>query len=242
MPPSLIKIMATSTILGSMGTFIGCIIAISVPKKVPDRIYSFILEFTAGLMIAIICFDLIVEALAISTIMLVLPSLILGILFSVAVQDFIQSNTIGGRFTRTGIMMFLYICAKDLPQGLAIGSGFHLSFRLGLALALSIALHDIPDGITLTIPFKRDGMPKAKCLVISLFTLLPLALGSFIGAYIGSISERFISAILSFSAGTILYISLGELVTRSKNLYKGRLPTMGCICGILLGLIITLYV
>lgn len=242
MPPSLIKIMTVSTLLGMAGTLIGSLIAITVPKKIPDKIYSFVLELTAGLMISVIFFDLIVEALAISPVMLVLPSLVLGVLFSVAVQDFIQNNTIGKKFTSTGIMMFLYICAKDFPEGLAIGSGFHVSYRPGIALALTIALHDIPDGIALTIPFRRGGTPRLKCLVISLFTLLPLAVGSFTGAYIGSLSERLLSAFFSFAAGNMLYISFGELVARSKTMYKGRLPTMGCICGIILGLIITLYV
>ena len=52
---------------GTIGTTIGGIIGCTI-KNTSNKFLSFILSFAAGLMMAVICFDLIPEALEISNI------------------------------------------------------------------------------------------------------------------------------------------------------------------------------
>ena len=46
---------------------------------------------------------------------------------------------------KTGIIVGIGLAIHNFPEGLAIGSGFESSIKLGYSLALAIALHDIPD-------------------------------------------------------------------------------------------------
>ena len=38
------------------------------------------------------------------------------------------------------------LAIHNFPEGLAIGSGFEASLKLGISLAIAICMHDIPEG------------------------------------------------------------------------------------------------
>ena len=46
---------------------------------------------------------------------------------------------------KTGIIVSIGLALHNFPEGLAIGSGFGASIKLGYSLALAILLHDIPE-------------------------------------------------------------------------------------------------
>lgn len=46
---------------------------------------------------------------------------------------------------KTGIIVSIGLALHNLPEGLAIGSGFGASLTLGYSLAIAICLHDIPE-------------------------------------------------------------------------------------------------
>ena len=47
---------------------------------------------------------------------------------------------------KTGIIVSIGLAIHNFPEGLAIGSGFEASTKLGIGLAIAICLHDIPEG------------------------------------------------------------------------------------------------
>ena len=64
---------------GTFGTTLGGILGVVI-KKQSNKFLSFILALASGLMMAVICFDLIPEALEISNILEVVIGVILGII------------------------------------------------------------------------------------------------------------------------------------------------------------------
>ena len=137
---------------GTFGTTIGGIIGVTF-KNPTNKFLSFILQFAAGLMSAIICFDLIPEAMEISTISDVFIGILIGIATMICCDNIVkkmyskkekkQNNSL----LKTGIIVGIGLAIHNFPEGLAIGSGFESSIKLGYSLALAIALHDIPEGI-----------------------------------------------------------------------------------------------
>lgn len=137
---------------GTFGTTIGGILGIVI-KRNSNKFLSFILSFASGLMMSIICFDLIPEALDISSIYSVIFGILIGIVsmifcdvvvqrkFSIKGKEFNSKNDL----LRTGIVVSIGLAIHNFPEGLAIGSGFEASLKLGLSLAIAICLHDIPE-------------------------------------------------------------------------------------------------
>ena len=226
---------------GTFGTTIGGIIGICF-KRTSNKFLSFILAFASGLMLAIICFDLIPEAMQIASIINVLLGIILGIIAMIACDILVQKKMSTKKENRnsllkTGIIVSIGLALHNFPEGLAIGSGFGASITLGYSLAIAICLHDIPEGISMAVPMKNGGMNKIKIILYVVLSGITTGIGAFFGAIVGGISEKLISMCLSFAAGAMLYIVSGELLPESNKLYSGRMTAIGNIFGFLLGML-----
>lgn len=147
----LIRTTLLGLFFGTFGTTLGGIIGVTI-KKQSNKFLSFILSFASGLMMAVICFDLLPEALGISNIINVILGTILGIIamifcdITVEKRFNINSNLAENKLLKTGIIVSIGLAIHNFPEGLAIGSGFEASIKLGLSLAIAICFHDIPEG------------------------------------------------------------------------------------------------
>lgn len=138
---------------GTFGTTLGGFLGIFI-KKNSNKFLSFILSFASGLMMAVICFDLIPEALGISSIYNIIFGILVGIVSMIFCDVIVQKKFTkkdkglgkNGDLLRTGIIVSIGLAIHNFPEGLAIGSGFEASLKLGLGLAIAICLHDIPEG------------------------------------------------------------------------------------------------
>lgn len=229
-------------IFGMIGTTLGGLIGAFLNIK-SNRFLSFILELAAGLMTAIICFDLIPEGLEIINISLCILGIIFGIISMIfcskLVSIYCQNNSTleSNHMLKTGLIIAIGLAVHNFPEGLAIGAGFDVSDVLGFKLAIAIAIHDIPEGVSISLPLKNSGSNKLKSILIATLSGLTTGIGAFLGSIIGNISPILIGLSLGFAAGAMLYIVSCELIPESKKLYKGRFASIGNIIGLLLGLL-----
>lgn len=168
---TILKTTLIGLFFGTFGTTIGGIIGVKL-NHISNKFLSFILSFASGLMIAIVCFELIPEAMEIAS----LPNVLLGIVFGIIIMIFCdvlvdkkfsqysknqlnknsKNNGIGktenkldlskSNLLKTGIIVSIGLAIHNFPEGLAIGSGFGASLKLGFSLAIAICFHDIPEG------------------------------------------------------------------------------------------------
>ena len=174
---------------------------------------------------AVICFDLIPEALGISNIFSTIIGIIIGIIIMFLCDELVQkkfntktvklTKTPNNNLLKTGIIVSIGLAIHNFPEGLAIGSGFGASIKLGLSLAIAVCLHDIPEGISMAVPMKNGGMKKTKVLYYVILSGITTGIGAFFGAIIGTISEQIIAICLSFAAGAMLYIVSRRINPRS---------------------------
>lgn len=231
---------------GTVGTTIGGVIGCTI-KSTSNKFLSFILSFAAGLMMAVICFDLIPEALKISNITETIIGIILGIIIMIFCDIIVekkfniktQNKSTAENLLKTGIIVSIGLAIHNIPEGLAIGSGFEASTKLGISLALAICFHDVPEGISMALPMKTGGMKIYKVMLYVILSGIATGIGALIGSIIGKISEQIIAICLSFAAGAMLYIVSGELIPESNKLYNGRITALGNIVGIIIGIIVT---
>lgn len=104
------------------------------------------------------------------------------------------------RLLKAGIIIGIGLTIHNLPEGLAIGSGFEASSTLGLSLAIAICIHDFPEGISMAVPLKQGGFSKLRVILYTAISGISTGVGALLGALIGSVSPILIGFSLSFAA------------------------------------------
>ena len=208
----IIKTTLLGLFFGTIGTTLGGIIG-AKSNITSNRFLSFILEFAAGLMMAIVCFELIPESLELTNIANVFLVIILGVITMIWCDNIINKKYMekniknNNTLLKTGIIVGIGLAIHNFPEGLAIGSGFEASTKLGITLAIAILLHDIPEGISMSVPMKSGGMKPKKALAYTIISGVTTGIGAFFGVILGNISTTIIAICLAFAAGAMLYIA-----------------------------------
>ncbi len=235
------------TIAGTLGTGLGGVI-IAFMGRPRGRLLSFLLSFSAGIMLAIVFQDLLPESFRSASAVYTIVGIILGGLALAAAGRLLPrgEKRRGGsdttRLLRTGILMGLGIALHNLPEGLAIGAGYATQGKLGFSLAIALALHDIPEGMAMAAPLRGAGKKRIRVIAWTLMAGLPTGLGALLGALFGYLSPTALSLALGFAAGAMLYLVLHELLPEAHKLNFPGITCFGAFIGVLLGIIIPFLV
>lgn len=228
---------------GMVGTGLGGLMAFFL-RNPTKRFMAVLMGFTSGIMLSVVCFDLLPEAFDMGGVATSMLGIVLGVAMVLVVEQLIPER-ISEKYSdnldlvRSGILLGIGIAVHNFPEGLAVGSGFAASDYLGLGLAITIGLHDMPEGIAMAAPLKLGGISRLKILMYTILAGIPMGLGAFTGELLGEISSALICLCLSFAGGAMMYITCGELIPKTQNIYKGRISTIGMIVGIICGIIIS---
>lgn len=252
----LFKISAIGLVTGLIGTGAGGVLAFFI-RDINKRTLSAILEFAAGLMVSVCCFELIPGAFEYGGSIPAFAGIIIGVALLAVLEELMKNHAgivpkavcrkdgkepgaVADRgLLRAGILTAAGIALHNLPEGFAVGSGFEASPALGWTVALVIMIHDVPEGMAVAIPLKAGGITSWKAFLLAAASGLPMGVGALWGAAMGGISKGFIGACLGLAGGAMLYVSCAELVPESKRIYRGRLASMANIIGILCGMVVS---
>jgi len=259
----MLQILLFTAVAGICGMGLGGFISAILLKKPSENMICWLLSFAAGVMVSIVCFGLVPEALAFENagIAVTIFGLILGVLIVMALNylvDKITGNKEPGihqtheglyhesqlirnpkRMLRSGMLMLIAIALHNIPEGMAIGAGSISDYRLGVLLALMIAVHNIPEGMAIAAPLLTGGVNKWKVVFLTSLAGATTLLGGIIGLLIGSISDFAITISLSAAGGAMLYIVFGEIIPQSIIMTKNRMASIVTLFGIIVGLLAT---
>ncbi|MGN0494485.1 MAG: ZIP family metal transporter [Acutalibacteraceae bacterium] len=239
---------------GVFGTGFGGLLG-ALFKGKSEKTVAVLLNFAAGVMLALVCFDLIPEALENSGLFLVLSGLMLGFASVFLLNDitarFSLLKTLGDtselaekRLYLGGIVTAVAIALHNFPEGMVIGAAYagavpDLSLDLSrLAVAAAIGLHNIPEGMAMSVPLISGGMKRRTSIVLTALAGAPTVLGAAAGFFLGALSPLWLSLSLSLASGAMLYVVFGELLPESAYLTRSALPACACAAGILTGILI----
>ena len=236
---NMLMIVLLGSTVSLIGTMIGASLGIIV-KKPSNRFLGATIGFAGGLMLSIVVFDLIPEAMTNWSFIGTLIFCLLGILTIVLIDTKLNlSNSSLGKnkHLKVAFMAALGLMLHNLPEGVIMGCGFVAGQSLGLKMSLIIAIHDIPEGIAVSAPLMASNVKVSKILLYAFLTAFPTAVGSWIGAYVGSVSPNILGACLAFASGIMMYVVCGEMFPESSKLWEGVTSSIGVVSGIMLGLI-----
>jgi len=205
------------------------------------RTYDTLLGFAAGTMTAIATIGLINEALTLGGTPITLLGVAAGAAILFALDRFLPHEHEPLSFEcanpmayRRGLLLFAAMTLHNVPEGLAVGTGYAAQPRLGLLLALAIALHNIPEGIAVAGPFRACGMPRRQYLAWTTGSGLAEPVAALLGATFVTFFQLLLPFSLAFAGGAMLYVVSDELIPESHSHGFEHQATFGFILGFML--------
>lgn len=228
--------------VGLIGLLVGCVgtglgSLVGIYVKKTSKILSFLLGVTGGFMMFIVSFHLFPEAFYLGGIFNVVVGVVIGIAIIIFLEVLLDRIK-SLTYVRTGLLLGLSIALHNMPEGLALGSTLVGVSDFGFVLTVAMLLHNIPEGMSMALPLSMNKIPPWRIMGFSILAGAPTGIGAFIGAYLGTISNNVISLCLAIAGGIMLYIVCDDLIPTGKTLHKGRVSSIGTIVGFLLGILL----
>ncbi len=237
-PPSgmdpLLTVLLVS-ILAGCATGLGAL-PILFADSVSHRAYDAALGLAAGIMFGAAVFALIVPGMEIGSLAEVLAGILLGGLFLLAANRAIPHVhlRVNGRRAderdaeiapedadtiRRALLVGGSITIHNVPEGLAIGIAFGSGLdAVGIALAIAIAIQNVPDGFAMAVPASQTGLSDARTI---LYTTLsggvPEPIAAVAGFALVSVVTQLFPLAAGFAAGTMIAVISREMIPQSHG-------------------------
>ncbi len=164
----------TTAIAGVAGTGLGGLIGAMLQKD-SNRTVSLLLSFAGGVMMSVVCFDLITEAIETNVgIMTVIGSVAFGVAIIYLLNYLIDKNTnhevphIDENHPKTADDLDELIHSDHYKQHRANKDNKFALFMAGVVMASAIALHNMPEGMTIGASYaSNNGVMGSSALVLA---------------------------------------------------------------------------
>lgn len=232
-----VSIIILAMSISLIGTMIGASIGVIV-RNPSKKLLGTIMGFAGGLMLAVVVFELIPEAINKTNILFTVIFYSIGIGIVMLIEKITAKKSMEtSNYMKVAIITSLGLMLHNLPEGIIMGCGFLVEQNLGVQMSVIIALHDIPEGIAVTAPLMASNVKVYKIIIYAFLTALPTALGAALGVMAGKISDFYLGLSLALASGIMMYVVFGELIPESNKLWSGILNTLSVIIGLTLGFI-----
>ena len=136
-------------------------------------------------------------------------------------------------------LFVLAITLHNIPEGLAVGVAFgaaasglpSATFAAAVALAVGIGLQNFPEGMSVAVPLRREGLSRARSLWYGQLSGMVEPLAAAVGAASASISRGFLPYALSFAAGAMIFVVLEDAIPEAERSGNVDLAAMAAMIG-----------
>ena len=216
------------------------------------------LGFAAGVMVAASVFSLLLpaieetEALGGISWLPAAGGFLLGVLFLWGLDNLLPHlhpeaeapEGLPSSWRRTTLMV-LAVTLHNIPEGMAVGLSFALAAQhsggglsAALALAIGIGLQNFPEGAAISLPLRQEGVSTGRSFLYgALSGLVEPIFGILVVLAAGAI-EPFMPWLLSFAAGTMMYVVTEELIPEAHLGEHSNVGTLSVMAGFVIRMIL----
>ena len=167
-------LIVTTTLAGVIGTGLGGLIG-AILQKDSNRTVSLLLSFAGGVMLSVVCFDLVIEAIETNAgVLFVVGAIAFGVAITYFLNYLIDKKTnpevphIDADHPKTADDLDELIHSDHFEQHCARQDGKFGLFVAGIVMASAIALHNVPEGMTIGASYaSNDGVMGSAALILA---------------------------------------------------------------------------
>ena len=238
-------------VLVAAGAFLMTLVGGLVAGRVGDKRHL-VLGLAAGLMLGVVGFDLLPEALnaapgklfgvAQGLLMFVLGFLVLHVVErSVAIhraheseyaahQHGHQHGHVHGRSERLGLAAASALCLHSVMDGFAIGAAFQVGGSIGTVVAIAVIAHDFADGFNTYTITRLYGSDRRRALTLLACDAVAPVVGAGI-TLLFTIPEHAVGLYLGFFSGFLMYLATSDILPEAHSPHPSRSTLLCTIAG-----------
>jgi zinc transporter ZupT len=156
----------------------------------------------------------------------------LGVCFVLVTERYLEHDhgramgSLRGEDARRALLIVGVMTVHSAAEGIGVGAAFADGSTLGLLIAVAIAVHNIPEGVAISLVLVPRGIPVGAAAGWSIFSSIPqplLAVPAFLFV------DTFTSVLpvtLGFAAGAMVWMVLGELLPEALETAPTRVVAL----------------
>ena len=230
-----------------IGTSLGVAFVFFMKKQLGRNVQRALTGFAAGVMTAASVWSLLIPAIEQSSSMGALsfvPAVVgfwIGTLFLLVLDKTIphlhmfadKAEGHKSKLAKT-TMLLLAVTLHNIPEGMAVGviyaglisGSAEISAGGALALALGIAIQNVPEGAIISMPLHAQGKSKPFSFLGGVLSGAVEPIGAIITIMISGLMVPVMPYLLSFAAGAMIYVVVEELI---PEMSQGEHSNVGVI-------------
>lgn len=230
-----------------LGTSLGSAFVFLLRKEMNATVQRILTGFAAGVMVAAAVWSLLIPAISQSASMgkwAFAPAVAgfwAGVLFLLLLDRVIphlhiNANSPEGPKSKLNhnTMLLLAVTLHNIPEGMAVGAIFaglvegseYITGMGAFALALGIAIQNIPEGAIISMPLKSGGMSRGKAFGAGVLSGVVEPIGALLTILAASFILPALPYFMSFAAGAMIYVVVEELI---PEMSEGEHSNIGTI-------------
>jgi len=148
-----------------------------------------------------------------------LAGALLGLGFIVAARRFLRQDehpavfaSMGGLDARKGLLIVGVMTVHSFTEGIGIGVSFGGGQALGLFISVALAVHNVPEGLAISLVLVPRGVSVARAAWWSVLSSLPQPLMAVPAFLFVELFRPLLPYGLGFAAGAMIWMVFSELV------------------------------
>jgi ZIP family zinc transporter len=212
--------MTTTLIIGLLipllGTMLGSAFVFFMRDEMSARLQKSLLGFASGVMVAASVWSLLIPAM--------------------------DMGADSGKWA----VLPAAVTIHNLPEGMAVGVVFagadsgatNLSLASALAVAVGIAIQNVPEGAIISMPMRAAGNSRWRSFIIGSLSGAVEPVGAIAVLLLASLLMPALPYMLAFAAGAMFYVVVEELIPEASSGQHSNLSTIGFAIGFVLMMVL----
>ena len=242
-----------------VGTMIGSASVLFLSDRFAERIRNILLGFASGVMVAASVWSLLIPAMNESSEMgnmAWVPAVVgfmVGILFMLLLDMVtphlhLDSDKPEGPRSKLGrsTMLVLAVTLHNIPEGMAVGvvaagvvtGETAMSFAGALALAIGLAIQNIPEGAIISLPLRAASNSRTRAFAYGTLSGIVEPVAAILTIVFIEHLIGIFPYMLAFAAGAMIYVVVEELIPEAHEGKHSNLPTIAFAVGFALMMIL----
>jgi len=209
------------SILGSIGAIAGAALLLAVPGVARDRFVPLLISYATGTLLGAAFLGMIPAGLEQAPASEVLATVLAGIVLFFILEKLVlwrhchESNCeVHGQ---AAPLILIGDAFHNFVDGVVIAAAFLTSVPLGVATAIAVIAHEVPQEIGDFAILLESGYSKNKALMLNTLSAITTLPGALLAYFWLAEAQSLVPYVLALSAASFIYIATADLV---PNLHR----------------------